>query len=279
MTDERLCPLLHRDHPDRPSRSAPGSILCKGHIAKTLHALTDLPARYDELATVAAPSGQSSQGSRSAETPIPYRGNAADLRYGGQDRTGNPWDQLGIREAVISWARNIAEDREVQLPVRLQRHTVGPQCWLMHCPHPSCRRIAFEAQRVTWDARRTEVDLACEFLRRHHDWSVNQPWADDYATEIGRLAERAWSVLHPSGARRITCGPCTEVMGETPCEGVITAVVRDHDDLLPSELSCDLCGHNVTADRWLAYGRRVHESGVATLLAPAYARLVRRIAG
>lgn len=282
MTDE-LCVLDHRVDPDRPRRVAAGSLLCRGHISQGMTALERLPRNFADLATVAAPSGASSSGARSAETPIPYSERAANLRYGVKQEPEQPprhdVELNGIRNTIIGWARTVADQRDVSLPARSEPQTQGPQCWQLLCPHQSCRRIAFEWQRATTFERRDDVDLACEFLRQHHDWSVRQDWAPIYAEELRDLDEAAWSVLHPTGSRRIICGPCVEVIEGERCEGTIIATVRDQADLLPSELWCDICGQSVPADKWLTYGRRVHGDGVDRLLAPGYAKLIRRIAG
>jgi hypothetical protein len=196
MTEpERLCPLPHRVDPDRPRSSAPGSVLCRGHIAQARTALEQLPGRYDELGIIAAPSGEQRNGAQSADTPIPYREDAADHR--GQ-----------LRGTLTSWALLVQEERGL---------TAGAST-----PAPAD---------------------TCMFLRRHHDWSVSQPWADDYATELRDISERAWSILHPSGIRRVDVPvPCPV------CAGPLVALVGQHDaqlqrdDLAPPTVQCDGCG-------------------------------------
>jgi hypothetical protein len=225
ITAERLCPLAHRVDPERPRKSAPSSILCDGHISQSREKLEQLPRQYVELATIAAPTYEKRSGARSAEKPIPYRENAADHR------------EL-IVGTVVAWARNIAEERDVHLPERLERLITGPHCQQL-CSHRSCLRIRVEIA----DERRGDVDRACEFLRRHHDWAVTQPWADDYATELRDLSERAWSILHPRGVRRVDVPvPCPI------CAGPLIALVGEHDaefqrdDLAPPTVQCDGCG-------------------------------------
>jgi hypothetical protein len=91
---------------------------------------------------------------------------------------------------------------------------------------------------------------------------------DEMAGEVFELGQRAFSLLNPSGVRRIDVGPCRELVeGEdgklTVCGGQITALVRKSDDLLPSSIRCNACGVEVTADRWLTYGRALRSSEAA----------------
>jgi hypothetical protein len=212
--EPRLCPLTHRADPDRPRKSAPSSVLCYGHIQQAYTALDDLPGRYDELGTVAAPTYEQRTGARSAEKPIPYRESAAEHR-------------TLIRGTLVAWSLLVQEERG-----------------------------------LTAGATSPEPARTCEFLRRHHEWSVAQLWADDYATELRDLAERAWSILHPRGVREFTSDVmrCVEDLDSGQrCSGHMWAVLRNQQDLLPSELECDVCGHAVSADKWMTYGRKVRE--------------------
>lgn len=235
ITAERLCPLAHRVDPERPRKSAPSSILCAGHIFQSRTALEELPGRYTELATVAAPTYEQHSGARSAEKPIPYRQHAADLRNGGKYDPDKPEIDgvrlVGIRAALTNWVRIVAEERGLMLPA---------------------------------DDGRDEVELAAEFLRRHHDWSVSQLWADDYATELRDLNEAAWSLLHPRRTEAATRLPCP-----ADCGGTLRASFRDddsHDDsLAPKVLICDGCALPVPPEQWRKLARKIkHPDGHVT---------------
>lgn len=209
MSKPRLCPR----HPiDSPRCAVPAAILCRSCIDCTDRDLYRLPALYRQLATVAAPSGQQLGGARNADTPIPYRENAANQRK-------------QIRDILTSWTRLVAEERGVNVP-----------------------GLAPLADPVQTLAR---------FLRRHHPWSVARPWAGDYADEVTALTSEGHRICYPSRARRVTCGQCIEVVSGRRCEGTLTAVVRQTDDLLPSEIVCDACGQEVISNQWIKYGQRV----------------------
>jgi hypothetical protein len=264
--EPQLCPLAHRVDPDRPRRSMLGSILCGGHFHQSRTALEELPGRYDELGIIAAPSGQPVSGSRSAEKPIPYREKAADLRYGvKQEPEEAPRREIelnGIRNTLVNWARIVSGERNVQLPVRPELVTFGPRCWQLHCIHQSCRRLSFEIERVQAFEHRTDVDLAAEFLRRHHDWSVQQDWAATYAEELRDLNEAAWDLLY---ARRRDSG--TRLPCPADCGGLLRASFRDDevqdDSLAPNALVCDKCALPVPPSQWrtLARGIKTKHSG------------------
>lgn len=135
---------------------------------------------------------------------------------------------IQVRGVLASWAQMVAEERNVAVP---------------DDPDP----------RVT-----------SGFLRRHLDFCCQQAWADEMATEILELGRRAWSLLNPSGIRRIEIGRCHEQDEDEDgllhqCAGTLSALVRKSDDLLPSSIRCDSCGVEITADRWLTYGRQINE--------------------
>lgn len=214
MTDtDAICPMVHHKNIDQPRPTAPGAHICDGHVKQARRALELLPAIFDQLAIVAVASGHAT-GPRGAETPIPYRAKAADLRYGSSDHTRPAADQRGIREVVVGWARVVAETRQVALP--------------------------------QGDGYDDDVRLACDFLRRHHDWTVGQDFAPDYATELHDLQRKARPILAPTIVRRVDVPvPCPL------CEGRLKAVVGAHDDQLdrddlpPPVVTCDDCGEQV----------------------------------
>jgi hypothetical protein len=266
--DERLCSLEHRVDPDRPRRSAHSSTLCAGHISQARQALEDLPGRYDELGIIAAPTGEQRNGARSAEKPIPYREAAADLRYGVKQEPERPprreVELNGIRSTLTGWARIVAAERNVGLPSRPQRQTYGPECWSMICQHQSCRRLAWADQAASRFDHRTDVDLAAEFLRRHHDWSVQQDWAATYAEELRDLSEAAWAVLF---SRRVESG--TRLPCPADCGGTLRASFRDDDlqddSLAPKVLVCDGCALPVPPEQWRKLARDIkHPDGYVT---------------
>lgn len=228
---EYACPLYHHHNPDDPRPLATGATICDGHIKQSRRTLERLPAIYEQLAAAATASGRQS-GAPGAETPIPYRANAADLRHGSHDLSRDPWDQLGIRECVVGWACAVAEDRQVLLP-----------------------------QGNGTD----DVRLACEFLRRHHDWTVGQPYADDYAREIHDLERKARPILAPTIVRRVDVPvPCPL------CHGRLKAVVGAHDatlerdDLPPPIVTCEDCGEEILFAETQRIARAMTDAAVLT---------------
>ena len=97
------------------------------------------------------------------------------------------------------------------------------------------------------------------WLASHHDESLVAALAQE-ADEHAHACRRA---AYPSGTRSFVVGPCTEhYTGEDgsrlECTGTMTAVIRDSDSLLPSELRCDGPEpHHLAPSEWMAVGRRL----------------------
>lgn len=190
---------------------------CRGHLDGLYRTLDDL----SEFA------GRADEASYDETVSVGYS----------QPTTGTKHQPLPVNEARIdhvrqvrgvmaSWCQLISEERGVAVP---------------DSPEP----------RIT-----------SGFLRLHLEFAAQQEWADEFANEIGELGRRAWSLLNPSGVRRIEIGPCREPRDHgdgqlRPCGGSLTALVRKTDDVLPSSIECAVCGVEITADKWLTYGRQV----------------------
>lgn len=220
---ERICQLEHHRDPDRPRRVRRGSFLCGGHTLGLAELLTLLPRMHHALATVAAPSEVKIGGSRPSETPIPLRQDALDLRYGGSDTDPalNAWDQLGITELLAGWARIVAEERELHLPTVL-------------------------------DAEQTPAALA-QFLTRHLDWIVEQPWVIDMLGELEAVRDRGNRALGAHHRDDLTRIPCPQA----DCPGTLIAPYRDRELLHPdagdvrlATLKCETCGHVELSSDW-----------------------------
>lgn len=215
--ERRVCPCDHPGHPDRPSYSAPGTVLCAGHVSKVESVLSQLStfdadadqAIHDQALSrhVGAPV------SGDPEPPLPIDPRITEHRQ-----------QIG--QVLASWCQLVAEERDIRPP-----------------------------EGVT--------TALCGFLTRHHGWSVEQPWADDYAAEILELGRRAWSLLNPSGRRQFTnrimrCVEIDDVDGSR-CPGNLWCFLTPDDPYAEAKsvLVCDECGHEVTSDKWMTYGRKV----------------------
>jgi hypothetical protein len=105
------------------------------------------------------------------------------------------------------------------------------------------------------------VEKLAAFVAAHAVWLSAHPAAGDCADELHELAHgQPWRTAYPSGARRFPVAAC--LMPD--CPGVIVAVLRDTDYLLPSALTCDTDDtHSWSADSWRSLGRALHPDGMA----------------
>ena len=117
-------------------------------------------------------------------------------------------------------------------------------------------RLASWAQLVIeerdWNATPADNPTAiANFLAIHVDWLANHEAAGDCADEFAETAGKARRVAYPNGTRTYEVAPCP-----MDCEGVIKAVLRRVDSLLPSELVCDTDEqHRWNSTQWVRLGR------------------------
>ena len=109
------------------------------------------------------------------------------------------------------------------------------------------------------------VPAIARWLLPRSDWLAARPYADEVAATFATTWSESWRVAYPDGARRYPVGECPE----RGCDGILVAVVRDADELLPSTLRCtagdDDERHEWPADQWPALGRRLKRTGWARL--------------
>jgi Helix-turn-helix domain len=97
------------------------------------------------------------------------------------------------------------------------------------------------------------------WLATHHDEQL----VADMTREADAHAHTCRRLAYPNGTRTFAVGPCTEHMtGEDgsrlPCTGTMTAILRDSDSLLPSELRCDGPEpHSIPPRLWMGVGDRL----------------------
>lgn len=97
------------------------------------------------------------------------------------------------------------------------------------------------------------------WLASHHDEQLVAALAEE-ADQHAHACRRA---AYPSGTRSFAVGPCTEHYtgddgSRLPCTGTMTAVIRDGDSLLPSELRCDGPEpHHIPPSEWMGLGKRL----------------------
>lgn len=100
------------------------------------------------------------------------------------------------------------------------------------------------------------VPALARWLAGHMDWiAANEHAAADLPPVARELAGRARALAYPSGARRITIGPCVEEIDGEPCGGTVYATVRSDDDPRPSRIYCLECGLEKPAAEWRRFGR------------------------
>ncbi len=83
------------------------------------------------------------------------------------------------------------------------------------------------------------------WLAPHHDWLLYED-PGGYATDLGELHSRAWTLAYPSGKTRREFARCPD----PACVGTLIAWLAP-GDLLPAELTCDACGTPVPPAVWL----------------------------
>ncbi|MFH8349505.1 helix-turn-helix transcriptional regulator [Streptomyces sp. NPDC018045] len=119
------------------------------------------------------------------------------------------------------------------------------------------------------------VEAMTSFLLRHAAWLCGHPAAGDVVTEIAETAATATRAAYPQQTRRFRVGPCVEVS----CGGSLVAVIRADEQLLPSEVRCDVDTQHVwPAHQWRELERQVtrqSQSGLRWLTAKEVSQLWR----
>jgi hypothetical protein len=228
-----LCPFPHDDQ--LPRNSTRGTVLCSTHEKWLWQALVKL-ARFEADADAFTRAGTARHDSApltgSGETPMAINARLADLRHGWTDKEGS---HGGVHATLVSWVKMVAEEREVSLP-------------------------------------EDTIPALTKFLRKHHAWSIAQPWVDDYATEFLSLSSKAHSLFNPSGRRQWTnehmrCPePAPDERGEMGrCDGTLWALLTPSDPFfyVANELWCDVCETRTPSSDWLTLGRRVKAAEAA----------------
>lgn len=147
-----------------------------------------------------------------------------------------------IRDTLTAVALHVAQKRGIALPgsyrlVRLDRGVEGPP------------------NRV-WRTNANKHALG-DFIATHHLWlAANYPAAAD---NLDHACHEAYRAAYPNGTRIIEIGRCpVEDEDGIACGGIIRALIRDEDSLLPKACQCNLNEeHQWTADQWHALGRRL----------------------
>ncbi|MFI1034015.1 helix-turn-helix transcriptional regulator [Streptomyces sp. NPDC020951] len=98
------------------------------------------------------------------------------------------------------------------------------------------------------------VDAMAAFLHRHAHWLCAHAAAGDIVAEIAETTAKAKRAAYPHRTRKFRVGGCVEPQ----CDGSLVAVIQPHEQLLPSEVRCDIDPeHSWPAHRWRELDRRV----------------------
>lgn len=103
--------------------------------------------------------------------------------------------------------------------------------------------------------------VLCAWLARSVDWAAAQPWAGEYAAELGQLRARARKLIDLPGRPRAIVGPCVEYVEGRRCDGTLTSAIREEYDARPSLIECDTCGAAWDSTQWMRLGQRVAAMG------------------
>lgn len=102
----------------------------------------------------------------------------------------------------------------------------------------------------------SEPRSTAPWLARHCDWlAADRVGSEECLPAMRDLNGTAWSLIDPSGRKRIKVGPCTQTSDAGPCGGVLYATVRAEDDMRPSAIVCDSCDFEKPPSEWLRFGK------------------------
>ncbi len=103
-----------------------------------------------------------------------------------------------------------------------------------------------------------DLPALARFLCRHVDWLIHHPAAGDIADEVQDLARTARNIAYPNSMSRVHIGYCPD--GD--CGGDLVALIRPHDDLLPSEITCTISSaHSWPVTWWTRLARQIRSRG------------------
>jgi hypothetical protein len=107
-----------------------------------------------------------------------------------------------------------------------------------------------------------DLPALAQWICTRIDWYCAQDWSAEFVTQTLELRREGRSHRQANQARMFDIGkPCPE----PDCTGTLVATIRPADDLLPSQVRCDLAPidedgnpiHVWPADKWLILGRGV----------------------
>lgn len=208
-----------------PNMAGDGLRVCYGHADSIGSNAVTAATLWSELALNLVPSGSGEGGRGSNPHPSLVLNDAVvEVR-------------LTIRNTLVGWGRLIHEERGVSLPWRweIRRLPLG---------------LEGPANRVESPVETTAA--LGRYVEAHGRWLASHGAAGECADEMAELVRAARRVQGGSGTRVIEIGPCPM----PDCAGMLRALLRRENSLMPSSVSCDTDpGHEWTSADWMALGR------------------------
>lgn len=157
--------------------------LCKPALSRLTRTIGEMPALHDWLRSNLAPGSASTEApvSGSRERPLPISSAVHDHAE-------------HIRQILNSWARLVAEDRNLTGPWRaLNPHSLAERDRLRHGKEQTA-----------------SVNALATFLLAHLDWCAHQDWIDDLDEEMRDLARDGHGIAPTKPGRHDLPAPCPD---------------------------------------------------------------------
>lgn len=142
--------------------------------------------------------------------------------------------------------------------------------WQIHHDMVGTIRIVMEERGLVAITQAPGIAGMARWLVNHVDWLAAHPSAGERAAEAASWPGLARSAIHPNPPKHVKIGPCVK----PDCAGVLSAIVKPQDSMLPSTIVCSwwqelepeqrdaliedgATPHTWTADQWHALGRQM----------------------
>lgn len=258
-----LLPICPND--DKPIHD--GAWICSACGDELRKALTQIRDFYSDLdltitrQSVATPgatrrehgrfdTGEPTAGSSFREPPIP---NESLMPFNDMASEAK-WI---IDNTVTTWARDVMERLDVDLPDALPPHLLGPVCADLLCRHAACR-----------DVRRRSTTLppsvaAASLLLDHVTWYRQRREAEEFHSEILWARSQLLNAIDSHRRLWFPIGQCpleidTEDGGRRRCTGTVRAWPTPAGMTLAEQVktrrpSCSECGHEESVEWWQSH--------------------------
>lgn len=154
-------------------------------------------------------------------------------------------------------------------PIPISAHILSTRALCCSRMAAWCLLVIDERDLHTEHLSGLDVFAMADLLGRHAPWLGEHVAKRDVILELEASAKELEEIALDNKPRRFRVGLCpehgTSEMGERiPCEGELKVILRNSDDLFPSEIRCSLDpDHRWTSSQWMFLGRRVSEELIA----------------